>query len=67
MGEAYPILNEQRERIAKVLLAEEERFAETLAQGMELLEKSIRGLEGHARFPATSCFGFTTRSAFPPT
>jgi alanyl-tRNA synthetase len=46
MGEAYPIVDAQRQRIAKVLLAEEERFAETLAQGMELLEKSIRALKG---------------------
>jgi len=46
MGDAYPLLRAQSERIAKVLLAEEERFAETLAQGMELLEKAIRSLKG---------------------
>jgi alanyl-tRNA synthetase len=63
MGEAYPILREQRERIAKVLLAEEERFAETLALGMELLEKSIRGLKskeipGDVVFRLYDTFGF---------
>ncbi len=66
MGEAYPILNEKRERIAKVLLAEEERFAETLAHGMELLEKSIRGLKsqrdsGRCRVPAIRHVRFSRR------
>jgi alanyl-tRNA synthetase len=46
MGDAYPLVRAQAARIAKVLLAEEERFAETLAQGMELLEKTIRSLKG---------------------
>ena len=63
MGEAYPILNEQRERIANVLLAEEERFAETLSLGMELLEKSIRNLKGNeisgdVAFRLYDTFGF---------
>ena len=65
MGEAYPILDQQREHIAKVLLAEEERFAETLAQGMELLEKSIRNLKGReipgdVAFRLYDTFGFPT-------
>jgi alanyl-tRNA synthetase len=46
MGDAYPLVRTQAARIGKVLLAEEERFAETLAQGMELLEKTIRSLKG---------------------
>ncbi len=63
MGEAYPILQSQRERIAKVLLAEEERFAETLALGMELLEKSIGSLKskqipGDVVFRLYDTFGF---------
>ncbi len=64
MGEAYPILNEQRERIAKVLLAEEERFAETLAQGMELLEKSIRDLKG-SEIPGDVVFRLYDTFGFP--
>ena len=46
MGEAYPEFADQQDRIERTLLAEEERFAETLSQGMELLNKSIDDLEG---------------------
>ena len=64
MGEAYPILNEQRERIANVLLAEEERFAETLSLGMELLEKSIRNLKGN-EIPGDVAFRLYDTFGFP--
>jgi alanyl-tRNA synthetase len=64
MGEAYPILLERREHIAKVLLAEEERFAETLAQGMELLEKSIRSLKG-SEIPGDVLFRLYDTFGFP--
>ncbi len=64
MGEAYPILDQQREHIAKVLLAEEERFAETLAQGMELLEKSIRNLKGR-EIPGDVAFRLYDTYGFP--
>ncbi|HEY1391887.1 MAG TPA: alanine--tRNA ligase, partial [Methylibium sp.] len=37
MGEAYPNLAAHAQRIAEVLKAEEERFFETLANGMEIL------------------------------
>ena len=64
MGEAYPILADQREHIAKVLLAEEERFAETLAQGMELLEKSIRAMKGK-EIPGDVVFRLYDTYGFP--
>jgi len=64
MGEAYPILAEQRAQVAKVLLAEEERFAETLAQGMELLEKSIRHLKGK-EIPGDVVFRLYDTYGFP--
>ncbi len=64
MGEAYPLLDTQRHRIAKVLLAEEERFAETLAQGMELLEKSIRLLKGQ-QIPGDVVFRLYDTFGFP--
>src|SRR6185503_15078812 len=38
MGEAYPELPKAAERVAQVLKQEEERFAETLANGMKVLE-----------------------------
>ena len=41
MGEAYPELTKDKARVAQVLKAEEERFAETLENGMALLEKHL--------------------------
>ncbi|HTX23795.1 MAG TPA: alanine--tRNA ligase [Steroidobacteraceae bacterium] len=46
MGAAYPELGRARVHVERVLKQEEERFAETLAQGMGLLEATIRGLSG---------------------
>ncbi|MCP5327722.1 MAG: alanine--tRNA ligase [Sinobacteraceae bacterium] len=44
MGAAYPELSRGRAQVEKVLRQEEERFAETLAKGMELLEGAIAAL-----------------------
>ncbi|MDG5976973.1 alanyl-tRNA ligase [Hydrogenophaga taeniospiralis CCUG 15921] len=41
MGEAYPNMASQAQRITEVLKAEEERFYETLANGMEILDAQI--------------------------
>ena len=46
MGEAYPELPKSAAHVAKVLRQEEERFAETLENGMELLETAIKKLKG---------------------
>ena len=46
MGEAYPELRTQRAQIERVLKQEEERFAETLSQGMALLDQAIASLQG---------------------
>ncbi len=46
MGDAYPELRKQREHVERVLLKEEQRFAETLAQGMKILEDAIGQLKG---------------------
>ena len=46
MGEAYPELGESAEQVARVILQEEERFAETLSHGMQLLERDIADLSG---------------------
>lgn len=40
MGDAYPKLKEQEAHITSVLKAEEERFFETLANGMEILDRA---------------------------
>ena len=42
MGDAYPILAQQRITIEHALKAEEERFAETLEHGMKLLDSVLR-------------------------
>lgn len=47
MGDAYPELAESRAHVEKVLLAEEEKFSDTLAGGMRLL-----GAEASMALPA---------------
>ncbi len=46
MGEAYPELVGARERVAQVLKQEEERFAETLENGMAVLEGALQSEDG---------------------
>ena len=46
MGNAYPELVKSQAHVEKVLKKEELRFAETLDQGMEILEASIADLKG---------------------
>ncbi len=64
MGGAYPILAEQEQRVTKTLLAEEQRFTETLAQGMELLEGTIRVLKGKV-IPGDIAFRLYDTFGFP--
>ena len=47
MGEAYPELAKSQAMIVRVLLKEEERFAETLDQGMKILDHCIKELQGN--------------------
>jgi alanyl-tRNA synthetase len=47
MGPAYPELVRGRTHAERVLRQEEERFAETLASGMALLEAAIEKLQGN--------------------
>jgi len=62
MGEAYPELPAAKGRIAAVLKQEEERFAETLEHGMEVLEGALhredRMLDGETVFKLYDTFGF---------
>jgi len=46
MGEAYPELRAGAAHARRVLLQEEERFAETLTMGMSLLTTALDGLKG---------------------
>jgi alanyl-tRNA synthetase len=62
MGEAYPELTLARERVAQVLKQEEERFAETLENGMKILEGALnredKMLEGETVFQLYDTYGF---------
>ena len=62
MGEAYPELVAARDRVTAVLKQEEERFAETLENGMGVLETAMasedRMLDGETVFKLYDTFGF---------
>ncbi|MDA8520809.1 alanine--tRNA ligase [Acidovorax sp. NCPPB 4044] len=62
MGDAYPKLREQEQRITEVLKAEEERFFETLANGMDILDAALAGgaqvLPGDVAFKLHDTYGF---------
>ena len=62
MGEAYPELRLSKERVAEVLEQEEERFAETLENGMGVLESALASgeklLDGDTVFKLYDTYGF---------
>ncbi len=62
MGDAYPELRAAKERVVQVLKVEEERFAETLENGMQVLEGALasgdRLLDGETAFKLYDTFGF---------
>ncbi len=47
MGDAFPEIKQAQEQVERVLKKEEERFAETLEQGMKVLEASIAKIDGN--------------------
>lgn len=62
MGEAYPGLKAGEQRIMDVLKAEEERFYETLENGMEILDAALgagqKVLPGDVAFKLHDTYGF---------
>ena len=62
MGEAYPELAAAEKRVTETLKQEEERFAETLENGMAVLESALlredRMLDGETVFKLYDTFGF---------
>ncbi len=64
MGEAYPELAAQQARVEQVLRQEEERFGETLENGMRILESALatvpagRALDGQTLFTLYDTYGF---------
>ncbi|MFN3712805.1 MAG: alanine--tRNA ligase [Alcanivoracaceae bacterium] len=64
MGEAYPELTKAQSRIEKALLAEEEQFARTLADGMKVFESAVSGLKGDV-IPGDVVFTLYDTHGFP--
>jgi alanyl-tRNA synthetase len=66
MGEAYPELHRAAARVTEVLKTEEERFFQTIANGMEILETALAAIEksgtqvieGDLAFKLHDTFGF---------
>jgi alanyl-tRNA synthetase len=67
MGDAYPELLQREEYIKKVVRAEEERFAETLDNGLRILNEEISALkkEGVAVIPGEVVFKLYDTYGFP--
>jgi len=64
MGDAYPELRSAQGHVERVLMVEEERFAETLEQGMRILEETIAGIRGD-RIPGETVFKLYDTYGFP--
>ena len=62
MGDAYPRLKTDEKRITEILKIEEERFFETLASGMDILDSALAGgakvLPGEVAFKLHDTYGF---------
>ncbi|HKX95265.1 MAG TPA: alanine--tRNA ligase, partial [Methylibium sp.] len=62
MGEAYPELKRAEARVTEVLRQEEERFFQTIANGMEILEAALAGgaktIDGETAFKLHDTYGF---------
>lgn len=64
MGDAYPDLLLQRDLVARVLHAEEERFAQTLEHGMKVLEEDLAQLTDKT-IPGATIFKLYDTYGFP--
>ncbi|HHH45358.1 MAG TPA: alanine--tRNA ligase [Gammaproteobacteria bacterium] len=64
MGEAYPELVKAQAQVERVLQQEETRFAETLDNGMKILEDAIKGLDGKV-IPGDTVFRLYDTYGFP--
>ena len=64
MGEAYPELAEAASHVEQTIRREEQRFAETLAQGMQLLDGALAEIDGHV-LPGETAFKLYDTYGFP--
>jgi len=62
MGDAYPELRAAQNKVSEVLKQEEERFFQTIANGMEILEGALannaKTVDGETAFRLHDTFGF---------
>lgn len=65
MGAAYPELGKALQHIERVLLAEEERFAETLEQGLKVLDEVIAKLGKNKQIAGDDVFRLYDTYGFP--
>ncbi|MEQ8939084.1 MAG: alanine--tRNA ligase, partial [Gammaproteobacteria bacterium] len=65
MGAAYPELGKALQHIERVLLAEEERFAETLEQGLKVLDEVIAELGKNKQIAGDDVFRLYDTYGFP--
>jgi len=64
MGAAYPELVKAQEQVKRVLRMEEEKFAETLEQGMKILDADIKTMSGTV-IPGETVFRLYDTFGFP--
>ena len=64
MGEAYPELVKAQDQVKRVLKMEEEKFAETLEQGMKILDADITNMSG-TEIPGETVFRLYDTYGFP--
>ncbi|WP_397475450.1 alanine--tRNA ligase [Pusillimonas sp.] len=65
MGDAYPELAVNQARVEQVLRQEEERFSETLENGMKILEAALANLEKGGRLDGQTLFTLYDTYGFP--
>ncbi len=64
MGDAYPDLAKDQARVERVLKEEEQQFARTLENGMQILEQAIAKLDGKV-LPGETVFRLYDTYGFP--
>lgn len=64
MGDAYPALKKEQARVEKILKEEEQQFARTLENGMQILNQAIAQLSGK-ELPGETVFRLYDTYGFP--
>ena len=64
MGDAYPELVARQQQVEQALLAEEEQFAKTLDNGMQILEEALADIQG-SEIPGELVFKLYDTYGFP--